>query len=402
MPPKRSLSPNSAAAHLAEAKRQALEEQRQRAEEWAKKFIKSPAPTPSATPSKKGRASVEADSHPFTEDVVEETPTRSRKRLSSKLPVSAESVGREKRPKNEEEVQKDDEQMSESEWSTQRKSARARKSISANMPAIDEDAESDARVRSSSPHRPLTESSSDIGSAVSTPRRRRPFAIPEESLNAALNPPKLTSATKKTVVPQSPAEASQTIHVPTSSQRRRQTLSSLPRDEDPVSSPAENSRATSSRRSSFASLTGSRGLSSLPETIKEETESAAQEIRSPISQQKDGARVSSESTVVATSSVPAAKDTMENRPQMPDSLTATVNNQDVGVEEQPSTVEIISKESQDTDSSTWDFLTPYLWIIIYIQLLIIVAVALYFADTRLVGITTVVVSLGRRLFLYLV
>lgn len=398
MPPKRSLSPNSAAAHLAEAKRQALEEQRQRAEEWAKKFIKSPAPTPSATPSKKGRASVEEDSHPFTEDVVEETPTRSRKRLSSKLPASAESVGREKRSKNEEEVQKDDEQMSESELITQRKSARARKSISASMPAIDEDDESDARVRSSSPHRPLTESSSDIGSAVSTPRRRRPFAIPEESLNAALNPPKLASATKKTVVPQSPAEASQTLHVPTSSQRRRQTLSSLPRDEDPVSSPAENSRATS-RRSSFASLTGSRGLSSLPETIKEETESVAP--RSPISQQKDGARVSSESTVVATSSAPAAEGTLAIRPQMaPDSHTPIVP--DAGVQEQTSTVEITSKESQDTDSSTWEFLTPYLWIIIYIQLLIIVAVALYFADTRLVGITTVAVSLGRRLFLYLV
>lgn len=401
MPPKRSLSPNSAAAHLAEAKRQALEEQRQRAEEWAKKFIKSPAPTPTATPSKKGRASIEADTRPFTDDVVEETPTRSRKRLSSKLPVSAESVGREKRSKNEEEVQKDDEQLSESELSAQRKSARSRKSVSANMPAIDEDDEADSRVRSSSPHRPIIESSSDIGSAVSTPRRRRAFAIPEESLNAALNPPKLSSATKKTNV--SSTEAPQPIHVPTSSQRRRQTLSSLPRDEDPVSSPAENSRATSSRRSSFASLTGARGLSTLPETIKEESEYAAQEIRSPIPQQKDAARDSSESTVVETSSVPTTEDSLGIRPPIgPDSLTSTANNQDVGVEEPPSTVEIVSKESPDADSSTWDFLTPYLWIIIYIQLLIIVAVALYFADTRLVGITTIVVSLGRRLFFYLV
>lgn len=178
MGPKRSLSPTAAAAALADAKRQAVEEQRLRAEEWAKKMLKSSPPKKTARSSIGGIAITKDYKDDSNE--IEATPVRlSKKRLSSILPVSSTKLS--KKAKNDESHDGSDNDDADS--SKYEKQYRPISTPNRRSNVVKEIFDVN-NIELPVPIPP-----------TSTPKRRRNFNIPEESLNSALNPPKYLSST---------------------------------------------------------------------------------------------------------------------------------------------------------------------------------------------------------------
>lgn len=369
MGPKRSLSPTSAAAELADAKRQAVEEQRLRAEEWAKKFLKSPSPKKTARSSIGGIAIAE-----HNPKEIEETPVKvSKKRLSSVLPPSTPKLNK-KAKKNDNGDASDNDDVSSSNHETNYRSAATPNRKTSVQTEIVE-----AHTSSAPPP----------NVSASTPKRRRNFDIPEESLNAALNPPKLSSSVTKRFPPSPSASysgigVSQTV---SDQQQRPKTQASQPAEDDINSAaavPSTSSVAKASHRSSFSALTGK-------SNHVYESSNDVQKDDQPEPDQK----IVTEKRSVSTNVSPIVTATA-----VPPS--SSVEQLSVNVEGKVTDPPLATLPSETDTPSTWDTIVPYLWIIIYIQLLAILVVVLFYADTRLIGVTTIAVSLLRRFFYYFV